>query len=140
MPANKLLLGLPLYGYVSKSASEKLHGSSVESQRDGPNRKGAHRNYKLPITHNGDLSRFWGQQISFNQLLGSGALVKKTDGSYDGAEGYTMSTFSYTWFLAILICAVEWDDCSDTPVSFRSSSCAWLTCIFSTSVMWNELQ
>lgn len=121
MPANKLLLGLALYGYIFKSASEKLHGSSVEPQRDDPNCKGAHRNYKLPVTRNGDLSRFWGQQISFNQLLGSGALVKKADGSYDGAEGYTMSTFLYAWFSQFFICAAEWDDCSDTPVSFQSS-------------------
>lgn len=63
-----------------------------------------HYPYKKPETVTapaGDLSAMWGQQISFKDLLSYGALVKKSDGTYDGANGYTKA----------------WDDCSDTPVS-----------------------
>lgn len=49
----------------------------------------------------GDLSAMWGQQISFRDMISYGALAKKADGTYDGANGYTKA----------------WDDCSDTPVS-----------------------
>jgi chitinase len=38
----------------------------------------------------GDLSGSWGQQLAFNQLLASGALVKMPDGTYTAANGYTM--------------------------------------------------
>ncbi|PFH50382.1 glycoside hydrolase family 18 protein [Amanita thiersii Skay4041] len=102
MPVNKLMLGLPLYGYVSKSVAKRLHGSSIkiESNRS---RKGAHRNYKMPARKDGDLSNFWGQQIAFNQLVESGVLVKGSDGNYRSGQDYTMG----------------WDDCSDTPYLFN---------------------
>ncbi|KXN90766.1 Chitinase A1 [Leucoagaricus sp. SymC.cos] len=113
MPASKLLLGLPLYGYVSRSSANKLSGSFVPTPGDPPFSSGAHPRrppFRLAtpgtgITPAGDLSRLWGQQISFNQLLSSGALHKKSDGTYDGANGYTMG----------------WDDCSDTPFLFNPS-------------------
>jgi len=109
MPASKLLLGLPLYGYVAHSSAKKLSGSCVPTnQGQDPMIVGAHpRGPPVLVTTPGvgavpagDLSRLWGQQISFNQLLSSGALYKKPDGTYDEANGYTMG----------------WDDCSDTPV------------------------
>jgi len=110
MPASKLLLGLPLYGYVARSSAKKLSGSCVPTNQgqDPMILVGAHpRGPPVLVTTPGvgaapagDLSRLWGQQISFNQLLSSGVLYKKPDGTYDGANGYTMG----------------WDDCSDTPV------------------------
>lgn len=116
MPASKLLLGLPLYGYVARSDAKKLSGSSVPTYQgqDPMILPGAHPRGPpvlvttpgLGVAQAGDLSRLWGQQISFNQLLSSGALHKKSDGTYDGANGYTMG----------------WDDCSDTPVSIVFSS------------------
>lgn len=47
-----------------------------------------------------DLSKYWGQQIAFKDIVGSGALAKKSDGTYGEAGGFTMA----------------WDNCSDTPV------------------------
>ncbi|KAJ3573232.1 hypothetical protein NP233_g2569 [Leucocoprinus birnbaumii] len=110
MPASRLLLGLPLYGYVSRSNAKKLSGSFGPVQETG----------LFPIAHPrgppsfipgtgtmpaGDLSHLWGQQISFNQLLLTGVLHKKSDGTYDGANGYTMG----------------WDDCSNTPFVFNQA-------------------
>lgn len=93
-PASKLLLGLALYGYVSKSTATKLSGSStrdlnanpVESARGPPKRISA-----AP----GDLSAMWGQQISFNQLVRSGVLRKRRDGTYMAANGYTQGKSSF---------------------------------------------
>lgn len=90
MPASKLLLGLPIYGYVSKSKAKKLHGSStpgMTSFRPHPKSNRAHDIAKVP---QGDLSDFWGGQISFQQIVGHGALKRNPDGSYGGANGYTM--------------------------------------------------
>ncbi|PPQ82293.1 hypothetical protein CVT25_008443 [Psilocybe cyanescens] len=103
MPASKLLLGLPLYGYVSKSADKKLSGSLLPSRLIHTI---AHPKTKRSIRLSGaqgDLSKMWGQQIAFSQLVELGALNKKQDGSYCGANGYTMG----------------WDDCSDTPFLFN---------------------
>lgn len=105
MPASKLLLGLPLYGYVSRSTAKKLSGSSVPGPEDPLLPVIAHPRYpptpettKAPA---GDVSAMWGQQIAFKDLLYRGALYKKPDGTYDGSNGYTKA----------------WDDCSDTPAS-----------------------
>ncbi|KAF8890746.1 glycoside hydrolase family 18 protein [Infundibulicybe gibba] len=102
MPAFKLLLGLPLYGYVSKSTAKKLSGSL---QPEYPARSGAHSASVVDnnVCSAGDLSNMWGKQIAFSQLLSSGALQKQSDGTYTAANGYTMG----------------WDDCSDTPFLFN---------------------
>ncbi|KAF6750396.1 glycoside hydrolase family 18 protein [Ephemerocybe angulata] len=104
MPASKLLMGLATYGYVSKSSKTKLSGSSMPpalAPGSHPRVQGAlcRPTATDDTAPAGDLSSMWGQQIAFNQLVRMGALVKKGDGTYGGANGYTM----------------DWDDCSDTP-------------------------
>jgi chitinase len=47
-----------------------------------------------------NLTQYWGQQIAFKDIVKSGALAKKSDGTYGQAGGFTMA----------------WDNCSDTPV------------------------
>jgi chitinase len=56
-----------------------------------------------------NLSSWYGQQIPFNSIVSSGALVKQSNGTYGQGGGYTMA----------------WDNCSDTPVS-ASMSFSWL--------------
>ncbi|KJA24940.1 glycoside hydrolase family 18 protein [Hypholoma sublateritium FD-334 SS-4] len=103
MPPSKILLGLALYGYVSKSTDKKLTGSFAPASIRPPLATGMHRR-RLPDARKtpamGDLSSMWGQQISFSQLISSGALVKNAEGNYEAHNGYTMG----------------WDNCSDTPV------------------------
>lgn len=97
MPASKLLLGLALYGYVSKSSAKKLYGSLVPLS-DGCDSVqvpvGAHprtpnQNQRKSSAPAGDLSSMWGQQIAFSQLVSYGALVKTKDGAYTGTNGFT---------------------------------------------------
>jgi chitinase len=45
-----------------------------------------------------DLSRWWGKQIPFKSLLASGALKKKSDGTYTEGDGYTMR-----WVSSLLV-------------------------------------
>lgn len=170
-PASKLLLGLALYGYVSKSTKTVLTGSFAPEERgnglvenglvedttkpdaiaeepqsddDGspldPRLLPPHGHAKpkmgagsvvwdeegaeglmsertakalangsgstlKTLAAKGDLSSFWGSQVAFNQLLSSGAMVKKADGTYGGGAGYTFA----------------WDDCSDTPYLYNKS-------------------
>lgn len=157
-PASKLLLGLALYGYVSKSTKTVLTGSFAPEERgnglvenglvedttkpdaiaeepqsddDGspldPRLLPPHGHAKpkmgagsvvwdeegaeglmsertakalangsgstlKTLAAKGDLSSFWGSQVAFNQLLSSGAMVKKADGTYGGGAGYTFGS------------------------------------------------
>ncbi|KAF9484200.1 glycoside hydrolase family 18 protein [Pholiota conissans] len=109
MPVSKILLGLPLYGYVSKSTDKKLTGSSIPTSIKPRFPAGMHRRTttKGPTKTEparGDLSSMWGQQISFAELITAGALVKNPDGTYGAANGYTM----------------DWDNCSDTPFIYNT--------------------
>lgn len=96
-PASKLLLGLPLYGYVIKSSSTKMSASLA----DNVDRMGKHL---IPGTFKheegdsdlapaGDLTHLYGQQIGFNQLVSMRALKKQKDGSYVGDNGYKRGMF-----------------------------------------------
>ncbi|KAJ7686545.1 glycoside hydrolase [Mycena rosella] len=127
-PASKLLLGLPLYGYVLNSTKTVLTGSftSPESVPEnastpaagavtggevrGANKRPAHV-VPAPVPKSGttaaaaNLQSWWGQQIPFGSIVSSGALVKQADGTYGEGGGFTMG----------------WDDCSDTPFLFNTA-------------------
>ncbi|KAG2005561.1 endochitinase, variant 2 [Coprinopsis cinerea AmutBmut pab1-1] len=155
-PANKQLLGLALYGWVSKSTKNVLTGAfmptddmvlltkSETSSLDGNGEitflNGAHPRPKdgaiaqsvavenadgegsiaaaskdgdegkkkadgLVTVQAADLRRWWGQQIPFKTIVSSGALVKKSDGTYGQGGGFTMG----------------WDNCSNTPYLFNTA-------------------
>lgn len=121
-PANQQILGLPLYGYVSQSTKTTLTGSLVSSSpsfsgvesghgvhRRDPVKEKENKNKKTnpvdTILQNTNLQEWYGQQIPFNELVKSGALIKKSDGTYGQGGGFTMA----------------WDDCSDTPFLFKTS-------------------
>ncbi|KAF9033207.1 glycoside hydrolase superfamily [Panaeolus papilionaceus] len=101
-PTSKLLLGLPLYGYVSCSTAKKLSSSGT------PGLGHLHRRFTPPpqgMAPQGDVSRIWGQQIPFSQILAYGILTKRPDGTYTATNGYTSG----------------WDNCSDTPFAYNPS-------------------
>ncbi|KAG7443203.1 glycoside hydrolase family 18 protein [Guyanagaster necrorhizus] len=129
-PASQLLLGLPLYGYVSQSSGTVLSGSLMPSSEmvliqgneetvDGKARvrkmnflNGAHARPKnQEVKAMASLQSWWGQQIPFSSLVSSGALVKNADGTYSASGGYTFN----------------WDDCSDTPYLYNTSQTTVVT-------------
>lgn len=74
---------------------EDTPSSDDNSQRQFLN--GAHarmKDQKVTIEANGDLSQWLNSQIAFNSLVASGALVKKSDGTYGAGAGYTMGWYS----------------------------------------------
>ncbi|KAJ6589902.1 glycoside hydrolase family 18 protein [Mycena vulgaris] len=121
-PASKLLLGLPLYGYVLKSTKTVLTGSFTEPDGVSESNAGAVTSKEIrggnkrpvhvvPPPNVGttaaaaNLQSWWGQQIPFSSIVSSGALVKQANGSYAEGGGFTMG----------------WDDCSDTPFLFNKA-------------------
>ncbi|KAH9919683.1 glycoside hydrolase superfamily [Fomitopsis serialis] len=126
-PANQLMLGLPLYGYVSKSTKTSLtdgtlqhtNGSDLEAYREevlglaGKSYAAAQAPADLdeadkagePVyMASGDLSSYYGQQIAFSDLISSGVL-KEASGTFSAANGYTYAL----------------DNCSDTPFIYDTS-------------------
>ncbi|KAG7443202.1 glycoside hydrolase family 18 protein [Guyanagaster necrorhizus] len=100
-PPSKMLLGLALYGYVSKSTATRLSNSYAPV---------AELHEHAPLVERtdtvaGDLSQWWGSQVAFKQLVSAGALKKQADGTYGGTNGFTMG----------------WDDCSDTPFLYNTA-------------------
>ncbi|KAF8195755.1 glycoside hydrolase family 18 protein [Mycena galopus ATCC 62051] len=70
-PASQLVLGVPAYGYVSKSTATRLRTRQTPVQ---------------DVTLAGE-----GGQIQFRDLVQQGALVRNPDGSFDGSGGFTRS-------------------------------------------------
>ncbi|KAH7096736.1 glycoside hydrolase [Auriculariales sp. MPI-PUGE-AT-0066] len=104
-PASKLMLGLPTYGYVSQSTRTGLSGSfapdasenakitppSEEMQKGAIPHPRDKEVYKKARTE-ANLQGWYDQQIPFVEIVKSGALVKKSDGTYGQGGGFTMAT------------------------------------------------
>ncbi|KAJ7821146.1 glycoside hydrolase family 18 protein [Mycena olivaceomarginata] len=114
-PASKLLLGLPLYGYVLNSTKTVLSADFTSPDtiprtaidkaqsrcRAGPSVAGT----RDPLISPRPSPKSDRVQIPFSSIVSSGALVKQADGTYGEGGGFTMG----------------WDDCSDTPFLFNIS-------------------
>ncbi|KAJ7935123.1 glycoside hydrolase [Mycena leptocephala] len=105
-PASKLLLGLPLYGYVLDSTKTKLTGSFT-SPDSIPESDGGQAPPRPPAPKPtvGPGSNAAQANLQSCNIVSSGALVKQSDGSYGEGGGFTMG----------------WDDCSDTPFLYNTS-------------------
>ncbi|KAF7362246.1 Glycoside hydrolase family 18 protein [Mycena venus] len=112
-PASKLLLGLPLYGYVLNSTKTVLTGSFTspnsipeKDQRSASNGPPLNPKSALALMRRKPISRVGGaSKFPFSSIVSSGALVKQSDGTYGEGGGFTMG----------------WDDCSDTPFLFNTA-------------------
>ncbi|KIY68919.1 glycoside hydrolase family 18 protein [Cylindrobasidium torrendii FP15055 ss-10] len=111
-PANKLLLGLPTYGYVSQSTATGLSGSLVEGKKSSTTLIPHPREKKgIKAKADANLQSWYGQQIPFGKIVESGALFKQADGTYNSTNGFTY----------------QWDWCSDTPYIYNVSQSTVVT-------------
>lgn len=88
MPAQQILLGVPMYGYLQKSSATSLRTRRrhIEKQK---------RQSVTVVNSNGATDS---GQINFSDLVRQGALVSDGNGNFIGAGGFTR----------------EWDSCSST--------------------------
>lgn len=47
-----------------------------------------------PVKALATLTGYWGKQIAFKDIVAAGALMKKSDGNYGQAGGFTMGMFA----------------------------------------------
>jgi chitinase len=90
MPASKITLGVPGYGYLQISSANHL---SNRRRSDRFLRK------RADITLRNSEGGTTAGQINYNQLVKQGALTQDSNGSYVGSSGFTR----------------YWDSCSSTP-------------------------
>lgn len=114
-PRNKILLGVPSYGYLNKSTRKLLKQRSLVEEEEKEEQHTVKREGDVTLhadraqqsssfTKRAALKSMDGTtdsgQINFNQLVSQGVLKLNTQtGTFDAAGGYTK----------------YWDDCSDTP-------------------------
>ncbi|KAJ6589903.1 glycoside hydrolase family 18 protein [Mycena vulgaris] len=118
-PASKLLLGLPLYGYVFNSTKTTLTSFTENDEEAdsatgvtmrGANREPVHMEaLETPEPEITELEPEVSAEATANlskcSLVSSGALVKKSDGTYGPGTGFKRA----------------WDDCSDTPFLYNTA-------------------
>ncbi|KAJ6631572.1 hypothetical protein B0H10DRAFT_2207205 [Mycena sp. CBHHK59/15] len=111
-PVAKLLLGLPLYGYVLDSTKTLLAGSFTDPDAAGGGRASA-RCKQAPCARagasasgcagggDGEPPELVGATDALSSIVASGALVKQSDGTYRVGVGFTMGwgNCSYAPFL-----------------------------------------
>lgn len=95
MPANKITLGIPAYGYVQQSSATHLY-----NRRSYPPAQ-----KRQSITVQNSEGGTTSGQVTFESLVKQGALVS-TGGQYIGGGGFTRN----------------WDECSSTPWLKSTSS------------------
>ncbi|KAF7351122.1 Glycoside hydrolase family 18 protein [Mycena sanguinolenta] len=147
-PASKLLLGLPLYGYVLNSTNtfltgsfrspdsipenDKAQASDSASTSNGPVRGANKRPAQIPVPKpevgpdgnaaQANLQSWWGQQIPFSSLVSSGALtIEQLWWGRRFHGGYVSVTMTTEKVNSHPFRIEGWDDCSDTPFLFNTS-------------------
>jgi hypothetical protein len=116
----QLLLGLPLYGYVSQSTKQVvtdnllpssmvlLQQNEVTSAQGTPDlhflnvhaRSKENHDQNLTVAAmDANLTSWYGQQIPFANIVKAGALVKASDGTYKSSGGFTRGELSLNGFL-----------------------------------------
>jgi chitinase len=91
-PARQIVMGIPAYGYVSRSSVNQLATRSDNSTNPSASEYG---NAVEIVSDDGGGD---GGQIQFAELVRQGALVRNSGGDYDGAGGFER----------------RWDSCSST--------------------------
>ncbi|SNX87949.1 related to Chitinase [Melanopsichium pennsylvanicum] len=100
MPRDKILLGIPAYGYINTSSKKVLRTrSTISSPSSSSASQVPIRTEKRAVTLTSMSGSTSEGQINFSTLVSQGALKLDSDGLYDGSGGFTK----------------YWDDCSDTP-------------------------
>jgi len=111
-PASQIVLGLPSYGYISKSTALNLKQRSVAhllSERPIGHTSKSHASIVQVINEDGGDED--GAQVQFNELIKQGALIRNEPNTNTNEVTYT-SSGGFTRY---------WDDCSSTPF-LRSES------------------
>lgn len=97
MPRNKILLGVPFYGYINKSSKRTL---TQRDLNDSSSRHASSQSKRAATSVKGSDGSSSSGQINFSSLVEQKALVKDSStGEFNQGTGWTK----------------YWDDCSDTP-------------------------
>jgi len=117
-----------------------LNGAHANNTVDDEAARTARGPLDEPVKALATLTGYWEKRIAFKDLVAAGALVKKSDGNYGQAGGFTMGMLtisSHILWQHSKCHFIGWDNCSNTPVCFNLTSSLFGTdsaILFSTSL------